>query len=173
MCKVSSNQMLSKVNTHTDAMEIPHFFPGVASIISYWTKASFTDFPTKSRVKTISKAIYSRLLSTAAVKRLSHALRDSSFCSFGCFALDSHVNEWPWVNHTHGWRLSLESWLTRWIMQPVESPSHQSSCLNTARLQPSIGTRGGVCFYGYQSGGVFWILFPIFGLREFSWSTSQ
>lgn len=65
-------------------------------------------------------------------------------------------------SHTHGWRWSLESWLTRWITQPVESPSHWSSCLNTARLQPSIGTRGGVCFYGYQSVGVFWILFPIF-----------
>lgn len=33
--KVSSNQMLSKVNAYTDAMEIPHFLLGVASVISY------------------------------------------------------------------------------------------------------------------------------------------
>lgn len=153
-------------------MEIPHFFPAVALIMVYWTKASFTSFPTKSRIKTISKAITAGYCPPPLWKDYLTLYMTPRFVPLPAPLWTAiEMNGHGWI--THGWRLSLESWLTRWIMQPVESPSHQSSCLNTPRLRASIGTRGGVCFYGYQSVGVFWIPFSIFGLREFSWSSSQ
>lgn len=86
--------------------ENPTFLPCRCINNGLLNKSFIHKLPYKEQNKDNKQSHYSRLLSTATVKRLSHALHDSSFCSFACSSLDSHVNEWPWVNHT---RMEIKS----------------------------------------------------------------